>query len=374
MNKQALVLRQVKGQQIAHLEGAIRRFSDDVYYVKSQSGHGEYTVYHVPMGWNCSCPDAKFRLVKCKHLWAVEISRAIREKVQSRTVIEPINAQACPLCQSVQIAKHGVRHNKYGAIQRYICKECDHWFVINLGFERMKATPQVITSAMQLYFTGESLRNVQNFLRLQGVDVSHVAVYKWIKKYVALMEKYLEQIKPQVSDVWRADELFVKIKGNMKYLFAMMDDQTRWLIAQEVAEGKFTHDARHLFQMSREAVGKKPKVLITDGLNSYHDAFMKEYWSNRLDSRSEHVQDIRFDGTIHSNKMERMNGEIRDREKVMRGLKRTDTPILTGYQIYHNYLRPHESLGGKTPAEKAGIEVRGTNKWITIIQNASKKP
>jgi transposase-like protein len=238
----------------------------------------------------------------------------------------------------------------------------------------MKATPQVITSAMQLYFTGESLRNVQNFLRLQGVDVSHVAVYKWIKKYVALMEKYLEQIKPQVSDVWRADELFVKIKGNMKYLFAMMDDQTRWLIAQEVAEGKFTHDARHLFQMSREAVGKKPKVLITDGLNSYHDAFMKEYWSNRLDSRSEHVQDIRFDGTIHSNKMERMNGEIRDREKVMRGLKRTDTPILTGYQIYHNYLRPHESLGGKTPAEKAGIEVRGTNKWITIIQNASKKP
>jgi putative transposase len=39
-----------------------------------------------------------------------------------------------------------------------------------------------------------------------------------------------------------------------------------------------------------------------------------------------------------------MNGEIRDREKVMRGLKRQDTPILKGYQIYHNYLRPHEAL------------------------------
>jgi len=203
--------------------------------------------------------------VKCKHLWAMEISRAIREKVQSRTVIEPINAQACPLCQSLNIAKHGVRHNKYGNIKRYICRECGHWFVINLGFERMKATPQVITSAMQLYFTGESLRNVQNFLRLQGVNVSHVAVYKWIKKYVALMEKYLEQIKPQVSDVLRADELFVKIKGNMKYLFAMMDDQTRWLIAQEVAEGKFTHDAQHLFQMSREAADKKPRFCYTLG-------------------------------------------------------------------------------------------------------------
>jgi len=38
---------------------------------------------------------------------------------------------------------------------------------------------------------------------------------------------------------------------------------------------------------------------------------------------------------MNNNKMERFNGEVRDREKVMRGLKRKDTTILTGYQIYH---------------------------------------
>jgi hypothetical protein len=69
--------------------------------------------------------------------------------------------------------------------------------------------------------------------------------------------------------------------------------------------------------------------------------------------------------------MERLNGEIRDREKVIRGLKKSDTPILTGYQIYHNYIRPHEGLDDRTPAETAGIEVQGENKWLTIIQNAS---
>jgi len=68
--------------------------------------------------------------------------------------------------------------------------------------------------------------------------------------------------------------------------------------------------------------------------------------------------------------MERLNGEIRDREKVMRGLKKSNTPILTGYQIYHNYIRPHEGLEGKTPAEAAGIKIEGENKWITLIQNA----
>jgi hypothetical protein len=30
------------------------------------------------------------------------------------------------------------------------------------------------------------------------------------------------------------------------------------------------------------------------------------------------------------------------------------------------------SLDGKTPADLAGIQVEGDNKWITIIQNASK--
>ena len=65
-----------------------------------------------------------------------------------------------------------------------------------------------------------------------------------------------------------------------------------------------------------------------------------------------------------------MNGEIRDREKTMRGLKTMDTPILAGMQLFHNFIRPHEALKGSTPAEKAGIEIKGENKWLTFIQNA----
>jgi hypothetical protein len=70
--------------------------------------------------------------------------------------------------------------------------------------------------------------------------------------------------------------------------------------------------------------------------------------------------------------MERLNGEIRDREKTMRGLKKVDTPILKGYQIYHNFIRGHEALEGKTPAENCGIEIEGKNKWKTLIENASR--
>jgi hypothetical protein len=77
-------------------------------------------------------------------------------------------------------------------------------------------------------------------------------------------------------------------------------------------------------------------------------------------------------GDKNNNRMERLNGEIRDREKVMRSLKKDDSPILSGYQLFHNYLRPHMGLDGKTPADLAGINVKGKDKWLTIIQNASK--
>lgn len=102
---------------------------------------------------------------------------------------------------------------------------------------------------MQLYFTGESLRNVVRFLKLQGVNSSHMSVFRWIKKYIVLMEKYLEKIKPNVSSVWRTDELYLKVRGNMKYLYALMDDETRFWIAQEVLDTKYTANITHYSNM-----------------------------------------------------------------------------------------------------------------------------
>ncbi len=57
----------------------------------------------------------------------------------------------------------------------------------------------------------------------------------------------------------------------------------------------------------------------------------------------------------------------------MRTLEKSDTPILSGMQIFHNYVRLFQALKGRTPSEAAGIEVKGENKWLTMIQNASKK-
>jgi transposase-like protein len=374
----AALSREERGKMIAEKPNQITRIRERFYRVVSQSGHGAYDVRKARMnetiGWICSCPDFVYRQVKCKHIWAVEFSAKLRELVKPR-VIEPIDVHGCIYCKSDRLIKWGVRHNKYGNIQKFSCKACGRFFTINLGFERMKHDPQGITAAMQLYFSGESLRNTARSLKLIGVMVSHQTIYNWIQKYMALMDKYLAQIKPQVSDVWRADEMFLKIKGNKKYMYALLDDETRFWIAKEVAGDKFSHEAleyaSQLFRQGKEVAGKKPLTLITDGLHAYELAYRREFYAHQKPV-TKHVEHVTWRGDKGNQKMEAFNGTVRAREKVMRSLKREDSPILDGYQIFHNHMRPHMGLGGKTPAEACGIKVEGQDKWLTLIQNASR--
>jgi transposase-like protein len=269
MTTQLTTTREERGETIAKLSNQIQRVDDCLYTVKSQSGNGEYCVTKVDGEWVCQCPDNTYRHVECKHIHAVEFSQKIKEHVKKSVVIQEVEINDCIFCHSTHTKKFGLRHNKAGDIQRFMCLDCGKSYSVNIGFERMKHNPQAITSAMQLYFSGESLRNTMRSLKLLGVEVSHKTVYNWIKKYTNLMKKYVETLTPNVSDNWRADELYVKVAGNMKYLFAMMDDETRFLIAQEVAETKDKHDARQLFIQSRRLMGKQPKNFITDGLPTY---------------------------------------------------------------------------------------------------------
>jgi transposase-like protein len=363
-------VRERKGNDIAKVSGQVKRLDEHSYKVKSQSSNNEYHVISTELGFSCSCCDHIYRGVKCKHIYAVEFSLQLRKKVEPTLIIQPCDTLSCRFCGSNKFVKDAIRHNKHGDLQRYLCKDYGKRFSVNVGFEGMRATPKVITSAMQLYFTGESLRNVKRFLELQGIKISHVAVYKWIGKYVSLMEKYVEQIRPNVGNAWRTDELYLKVRGNMKYLYALMDDETRFWIAQQISDTKYTADINPLFKDGKKIAGKRPGALISDGARNFNDAFNKEFYTNTK-PRTRHIRHIRLQGDHNNNKMERLNGEVRDREKVMRGLKKVDTSILKGYQIYHNYMRPHEALHGRTPAEACGIKIEGCDKWETLIQNAS---
>lgn len=96
--------------------------------------------------------------------------------------------------------------------------------------------------------------------------------------------------------------------------------------------------------MGKELMSKKPEILITDGLQAYKDAFQKEYGSNKRYSK--HISAIKLKGNMNNNKMERINGEIRDREKTMhyRAQLPPRIPILTSFAFRKASLRAFPTM------------------------------
>ena len=66
----------------------------------------------------------------------------------------------------------------------------------------------------------------------------------------------------------------------------------------------------------------------------------------------------------NNNRVERLNGTLRERVKVQRGWKSNKSAIAEGLGIYYNFVKPHQALEGQTPAEKVVIELKkGKDKW-----------
>jgi putative transposase len=68
--------------------------------------------------------------------------------------------------------------------------------------------------------------------------------------------------------------------------------------------------------------------------------------------------------TVHNNKMEHINGEIRDREKTMLGLKIKRNLNPKRMPTIPHLIRPHIASDGKTPSEASGITIEGKNKGL----------
>jgi len=65
-----------------------------------------------------------------------------------------------------------------------------------------------------------------------------------------------------------------------------------------------------------------------------------------------------------------MNGTLRERVKVKRGWKTEKTLLAEGNRIQYNFVKPHMGLSGQTPAQAAGLKVRG---WKELLKLAATK-
>ncbi|MEP0824344.1 MAG: transposase, partial [Nitrososphaera sp.] len=105
---------------------------------------------------------------------------------------------------------------------------------------------------------------------------------------------------------------------------------------------------------------------------SYDDAFQKELYSHT----QPRIQNIRSIGSNEKGlnpKVERLNGTVRDRETVMRGLDNAEAAqeLIDAMRIHYNFIRVNQAIG-QTPAQAAGITLNlGENKVESLMRQAA---
>jgi len=231
----------------------------------------------------------------------------------------------------------------------------------------MRSNPMYIVLALDLYFKGISVRQVEHHLSsVYGSEVSHMTIHRWITKYISVISEFVEkEVTPSVSNTWHADEMVLKVNGVRAYLWNVLDRKTKYLLASMLAAGRGEDEALEVLRKSFNHANMKADRIISDGLKSYVAAI------KRL-TVPKHVSSVALSDHENNNIIERTNQTLRTRYKTMRGLKsiQTGDNISEGLRLYYNFVRPHTGLDGQTPSESAGIHLTGRNKWLSLAVKA----
>ncbi len=276
----------------------------------------------------------------------------------------------CKYCHSENVTKKGIRHGK----QTYKCKDCGHIFVPNGQFSRMRNDKSIIVAALNFYYDGMSLRKTQrNLEQVFGEKVSQVTILNWIKKYSQLVKEYMISEVPQLSGLWHEDETMLNCEGRSIWFWEMIDEDTRFMVASHLSNTRTFEDTVAIFKKGVDQSKVRPRAVFVDGSHVYKSAFNKVFYTMRKDTRVEFVQRVGIRARETNNIVERLHCTLKDRTRCMRGLKSYESTkvLLEGWSVYYNCVRPHQSLGGKTPAQAARMNV--PNNWKGLIDEATKK-
>lgn len=247
-----------KAIQMMKLPNCIVKFSPDKFSVRSQNiPQIHYIVSKTNSRLICDCPDHIKRKSDCKHIKMVlELTKKNQGNTQEFRMMDKSLFNLCKFCDSGRLKKDGIRKNKKCDVQQYKCLDCKKKFVLNLGFEKMRYDSILITRALQIYFSGMSVRDVVDCFEQEEIDVFYQSVYNWIKKYPKMISNYVKGIIPRISEIWRIDEIFMKIKGNMKLQYSILDHETKFMITQYVANTKGTENVNPMFREAMRVVNK----------------------------------------------------------------------------------------------------------------------
>src|SRR3989344_5216410 len=118
-------------------------------------------------------------------------------KYKNISVIKP---KECIFCKSEDIIKWGFRFNHTTKKQRWKCNFCSKLFTVDDGFFHLHKKRELLTTCLDLYMNGLSLRKIRNHIKqFTEQGISHMQVWRWLIKYSNTLTNYTRDLEPQLS-------------------------------------------------------------------------------------------------------------------------------------------------------------------------------
>jgi len=206
-------------------------------------------------------------------------------------------------------------------------------------FRYFHSSPEVIRLVVMLYvWFPLSLRNVEDLLVERGIDICHETVRHWWNRFGPLFAADIR--RQRVSRMrgfrhwrWHVDKVYVKINGEMCYLWRAVDHEG------EVLESYVTktRDKSAALRFLKKVLKRhgKAETIVTDGLRSY-PAAMRELGNEGRQEVGRHL----------NNRAENSHLPFRRRERAMQRFRRMKSlqKFASVHASVHNHFSQERHL------------------------------
>ena len=260
----------------------------------------------------------------------------------------------CPNCGSSRTVGNGSFKCKAKQGSKYFCISCCKSFstFTSTIFWFGHYKPSVVLTAVEFRERYRlSSREIERiFSEKFGTIVPNSTVCDWVNRFAEHLPELREKFKPDFSQVWHVDEVFlrheVRHQGTKKVFFDyawIAWDEHLNVLAVHVSKNRDYANAKIVLQKAKEYAGFSPRILVTDGLQAYNKACWVIFGKKTLHQTShfkaeQFFWDDRF-WLLSNNRAEHGNTFIRAFQRSLKGYKSLPTGqrLLELFGWFFNY-------------------------------------
>jgi len=134
--------------------------------------------------------------------------------------------------------------------------------VVSISFKWAQYPKSIILFAVFFYLRYPvSYRDLEEIMAERGVSVDHSTLNRWIVRYSPLLSSQAQARKRTTAKSWRADETYIKVRGQWAYLYRAVDRNGHTLDFM-LSERRNLPAARRFFKKVINGHGVPDRVVI----------------------------------------------------------------------------------------------------------------